>query len=310
MTVEAGHRPTTATSQEVVRRAVEQEVLRHAAELVACGSIELGAHRTGDARQIAELLPAGTLVYVNHLPRHALSHSLQRMMAVHQAGLEPVPHLAARRLVSRQEAQTFLERSVRLAGVRKILLIGGEALAPAGPYQDAAALLREGLLSNCGVREVGFAGYPEGHPQIATATLEAALNDKLACALQQGLGAYVLTQFSFAPIRIVEYCADLARRAPNVPVYVGCAGPSSAALLLRYAHRCGVSASLRALQAQGMKAVRLITHTDPSEQLIAIARHCVAHRASNIVGVHLYSFGGISKTAAWMNSRIRRGQRE
>jgi methylenetetrahydrofolate reductase (NADPH) len=307
MTVEAGQRPTTATSQEVVRRAIEKEVLRRATELVACGSMELGVHRAADARQIAELLPAGTPVYVNHLPRRPLSDSLQRMMAVHQAGLEPVPHLAARRLTSRREAQTFLERAVRLAGVHKMLLIGGEASAPAGPYQDAVAVLRDGLLSDCGVREIGFAGYPEGHPQIATATLEAALNEKLACASQQGLGAYLLTQFSFAPIRIVEYCADLARRAPNVPVYVGCAGPTSAAVLLRYAHRCGVSASLRALQAQGMAAVRLITHTDPSEQLIAIARHCLARRASNIVGVHLYSFGGISKTAAWMNSRITRG---
>jgi methylenetetrahydrofolate reductase (NADPH) len=307
MSVEAGHHPTTAISQQVVRHAVEQEVLRHAAELVACGSIELGAHGAADARQIAELLPASTLVYVNHLPRHALSDLLQRMMAVHEAGLEPVPHLAARHLASRQQAQTFLERAVRLAGVRKILLIGGDASAPAGFYQDAAALLRDGLLSDCGVREVGFAGYPEGHPKIATATLEAALNEKLTWASQQKLGAYVLTQFSFAPIRIVEYCADLARRAPNVPIYVGCAGPTSAAVLLGYAHRCGVSASLRALQAQGMAAVRLITHTDPSEQLIAIARHCLARGASNIIGVHLYSFGGISKTAVWMNSRIRRG---
>jgi methylenetetrahydrofolate reductase (NADPH) len=130
------------------------------------------------------------------------------------------------------------------------------------------------------------------------------LAEKLAVARAQGLGAYVLTQFSFAPNRIVEYCADLARRAADVPVYVGLAGPTSPVTLLRYAQRCGVSASLRALQAQGMGAVRLFTHVDPADQLTALARHIHTGSASNVVGVHLYSFGGVARTAAWMNERI------
>ena len=150
----------------------------------------------------------------------------------------------------------------------------------------------------------GWPGYPEGHPRIAPATLAAALAEKLALAAAQGLGAYVVTQFSFAPNRIVEYCADLARRAPAVPVYVGLPGPTSPRTLLRYAQRCGVSASLRALQAQGMGAVRLFTHVDPTDQLTALARHCPRGAASNVVGVHLYSFGGVATTAHWMNARI------
>jgi methylenetetrahydrofolate reductase (NADPH) len=113
-----------------------------------------------------------------------------------------------------------------------------------------------------------------------------------------------VTQFSFAPNRIVEYCVDLARRAADVPVYVGLAGPSSPVTLLRYAQRCGVSASLRALQAQGMGAVRLFTHVDPTDQLAALARHARSGSANNVVGVHLYSFGGVAATAAWMNARI------
>ena len=118
------------------------------------------------------------------------------------------------------------------------------------------------------------------------------------------VGAFIVTQFSFAPIRIIEYCADLARRAPNVPVYVGLAGPTNPRTLLRYARRCGVSASLRALAAQGMGAVRLFTHTDPGEQLTALAHHCLSGTATNVVGAHLYSFGGVERTAAWMNRCI------
>ena len=119
-----------------------------------------------------------------------------------------------------------------------------------------------------------------------------------------GLAGYVVTQFSFSPSRIAEYCADLARRAPDVPVYVGLAGPTSPVALLRYAQRCGVSASLRALQAEGMRAVRLVTHSEPGDQLVALARHARTGSVSNVVGVHLYSFGGVARTARWMNDRI------
>lgn len=275
-----------------------------AAELVACGSLEMGADTPQDARRIADVLPAGTPVYVNHLPRRRLADTLPALMALSEAGLEPVPHMAVRRIDSRVEAETFLRQAVGRAGVGKVLLIGGDLHEPAGPYADAAAFLREGLLPDCGVAQVGLAGYPEGHPRVPTATLAASLAEKLGLAHDQGLGPYVVTQFSFAPNRIVEYCADLARRAPDVPVYVGLAGPTSPRTLLRFAQRCGVSASLRALQAQGMGAVRLFTHVDPSDQLAALARHTRSGSASNVVGVHLFSFGGVAATAAWMNARI------
>ena len=281
-----------------------QDIAAVAAELVACGSLEMGADAPEDARRIAELLPAGTPVYVNHLPRRELAHTLPALVALSELGLDPVPHMAARRIGSRGEAVAFLEQAVRRAQVCKVLLIGGDVDAPLGPYGDAAALLRDGLFAGSGIEQVALAGYPEGHPRVATATLAAALTEKLDLAKAQGLGVHVVTQFSFAPNRIVEYCAGLARSAPDVAVYVGLPGPSSPRTLLRYAQRCGVSASLRALQAQGMGAVRLFTHVDPTDQLTVLARHCRAGSASNVVGVHLYSFGGVATTAHWMNERI------
>jgi len=275
-----------------------------AAELVACGSLEMGADTPEDARAIAGLLPAGTPVYVNHLPQRDLSHTLKALIALREANLEPVPHIAARRVAARAEARDFVEKAVRLAGVAKFLLIGGDVPAPLGPYADGAQLLAEDFLAGSGLTQVGLPGYPEGHPRIATTDLNRALEEKLELAARQGLGASVVTQFSFAPNRIVEFCADLARRAPGVPVYVGLAGPTNPVALLRFAQRCGVSASLRALQAEGMRAVRLFTHVDPSDQLVALARHARSGSASNVVGVHLFSFGGVARTARWMNERI------
>ena len=274
------------------------------ADLMVNGSLEMSPERSGDAAAIAALLPANTRVYVNHLPRHGLAQTLTALASARAAGLDPVPHIAARRVVSQHELADFLDKAVHEVGITKVLLIGGDDPVPLGPYEDGIAVLRERVLGASGLREVGLPGYPEGHPRITQAALDKALIDKLELASVQGLGASIVTQFSFAPARIVEYCDELARKLPEVPVYVGKAGPTDAATLLRFAQRCGVSASLRAMGAQGMGAVRLFMHTDPSEQLSAVAQYCLRHPDCNVVGAHLFSFGAAAKSAAWMNRVI------
>ena len=287
--------------------ATRDRVAACSADLVIGGSLEMSPERAGDAAAVAGLLPAGTRVYINHLPRHGLAQSIAALVAAREAGLEPVPHIAARRVVSRAELTGFLTRAVQEAGISKVLLIGGDDPQPLGPFADALAVLRDRFLADAGLREVGLPGYPEGHPRIPQTALDQALLDKLASAHSQGLEASIVTQFSFAPARIVEYCDELARKLPDVPVYVGMAGPTDAATLLRFAQRCGVSASLRAMGAQGMGAVRLFMHTDPGEQLSAVAQYCIRHANCNVVGAHLFSFGAAAKSAAWMNRIIRSG---
>jgi methylenetetrahydrofolate reductase (NADPH) len=276
-----------------------------ARDLVRSGSLEMGADRPKDARAIADLLPTGTPVFVNHLPKHALAATLAGLEAAADAGLEPVPHLAARRITSRDEAASFLKAAASRAGVTKLLLLGGDTPKAAGPYADALALLNSGLIAEAGIREVAFAGYPEGHPTVDADTMIDALDAKLAAARAQGLGVRVITQFSFAPARILDFCVWLHRRAPHVPVQVGIPGPTSPASLVRFATICGVGASFRAMTNQGMGAVKLLTHTDPGEQLAMIAAHQRSNPHTNITGIHMFSFGGVSKTAQWMNGVLR-----
>jgi methylenetetrahydrofolate reductase (NADPH) len=282
----------------------DNRVAACAAELIVSGSLDLTPDRAGDAEVIAAQLPAGTRVYLTHLPHRGLMSSLDALARLHDAGLDPVPHIAARRVTARSELEGFLEQAVRELGVSKVLLIGGDDPAPAGPYVDAAALLRERILADQGIREVGLPGYPEGHPLIPRARIERALEEKLTLAAAQGIGSYIVTQFSLAPARVVEYCNELARKVPSIPVFVGMAGPSNPAALLRFAQRCGVSASLRALQDQGMGAVWLFTHSDPTDQVTAVAHYCLQHTRCNVVGVHFFCFGPALKAAAWMNRAI------
>ena len=75
------------------------------AELMCDGSIELSAACDSDRLEQAKaLLPSGMSVYIPGLPRQTLLSRLERIRAIHAAGYDPVPHLAARRIPSRQSA--------------------------------------------------------------------------------------------------------------------------------------------------------------------------------------------------------------
>jgi hypothetical protein len=55
-----------------------------------------------------------------------------------------------------------------------------------------------------------------------------------------------------------------------------------------------------------MDAVRLVTHTDPVDQLAALARYCASHADCNVVGIHLFTFGGVAASADWINRQLSR----
>jgi methylenetetrahydrofolate reductase (NADPH) len=278
--------------------ATEPGLQARVSELLVAGSLEISPRELHRTENLGALLPTGTCVYIPSLPGLPLARTLEAVKSIRDAGLDPVPHVSARRILDRNEFQAFLKEAVSRYGVHRVLLLGGDEPKPKGPFADSIEVLESGLLADSGIREIGVAGYPEGHPRISNLT--EAFEKKLGLAAQQRLGVYVVTQFSFAPNRIVEFCSRLARSAPNVSIYVGVAGPTDPVALARYAQRCGVSVSLRALRTLGSGIAQLVTNSDPREQLTAIARYTLHREPSNVVGVHIYTFGGVVKTAAWM----------
>ena len=210
------------------------------AELLAAGSLEISPRELHRAEEVAALLPAGTCAYIPSLAGLPLARTLETVAAIRKTGLDPVPHVSARRIRDRDEFKSFLKDASSRHGVHRVLLIGGDEAKPRGPYQDSLQILEEGTLAECGVREFGVAGYPEGHPKIPALVLEESLKKKIKIAGEQQLGLYVLTQFCFSPARMVEFCAKLARSAPEIPVYVGVAGPTDPVALARYAQRCEI----------------------------------------------------------------------
>ena len=270
------------------------------AGLLSRASLELGATRAEQATAIADRLPPGAHVFISHLPRQSLAQSLSAAQSLHEVGLRPVPHIAARRIASREELTAFLRAACGRSGVRRLLLIGGDLEDVAGPYSDAEAALADPAVADAGLEEISFAIYPEEHPRIPRQQLEDALKRKVDRAAAMGISVSLVTQLCFAPERILASIDANVTRFPGIPVHVGIAGPTSLLSLARYAQACGVANSFGSLVRMGSKSLRLATSSDPLRELVPIASQLSGRNKPHIAGAHFFAFGGAIKTADWI----------
>lgn len=272
---------------------------------LAVRSIELSTNKRELLDQAAAVLPGDTLVYIPKLPRRSHADGVGAVRQLEELGLRPVPHIAARSVRSHQELEEFLQAVSAGRAVDRVLVIGGDATEPAGPFRDSAAVISSGILEQAGISHVDVAGYPDGHPTIPAAVLRADLQGKVEMAARRGLSLTVITQFSFAPGKIADYCAALTGDVPGVPVHAGIVGPTSVGRLLQFARICGVSTSLRAVEKFGFGSLRLLTEADPERQAEALSRLGAAGRAGNLAGLHLFTFGGFAEAVTWVRSQSR-----
>ena len=289
----AAPRPArTATAGDHIRARIT--------ELIASASIEISPRDEWAGPRLRELLPAGAEVFVNY-PASVTPHDIvAACVRLRRAGFEPVPHIAARRLDSFAQADDFLRRIVREAQINAILLIGGDAEPPVGPFRDSLSLLASGVVERYGIRQIAFAGYPEAHPLIGPHALDAALAAKIALADRLGLKASVVTQFAFEAEPIRRWIKGLRDRGIACPVRVGVAGPASVATLAKFAVRCGIGTSLRALARGHTAFARILAEANPDALIEALVAGEAA--ASRIDALHVFTFGGVRRTAEWVRA--------
>ncbi len=273
--------------------------------LLKNSSIELSTTGEPAIKGAAAVLPRNMAVYVPKMPHAALGDKIVQLKLLHEYGFNPIPHIVARQLSSDNELRAFLGYAVVTAGVRRVLVIGGDDAEAAGPFADSAAVIESGILGEAGITAVDVAGYPDRHPKIPRDVLIEDLQRKIQLADEQGLDLGIVTQFSFDANSVVQFCSQMAERAPGVPVYAGLAGPTSPAKLLRFARVCGVSTSLRAANKLGMNAIRLATHSSPDKQFDTLVSGVAAGEAGNLKGIHLFSFGGFVDSANWLDDKAR-----
>lgn len=262
-------------------------------------SIEATRPNASEIAALAELMPGGTPVYFSAVPTITPQELIAAAALLRKSGLEPVVHIAARRIRAATDLQNLLAGLRGEADVRRLLVIGGD-VDIAGPYPDALAVIQKGRLRESGIEEIGIGAYPEGHSRIPAGRLEAALDEKIAAAAAHGLGVHIVSQFSFSPESILGWLKKLRACGITKPVKVGMAGPTSMPALLRYARRCGVNASLRGLMSGA--AAGLISNVGPDRIVEKLAL------ASDLgdAAPHYFSFGGAVETARYACSTSRR----
>src|SRR6185312_15759638 len=247
----------------------------------------------GEITGLAETVPAGTPVYFSAVPTFGPRELVAAAALLRKAGLEPVIHIAARRITAADDLQDLLAGLRAEADVRRLLVVGGDVEAT-GPFADALAVIQKGRLREAGIAEIGIAAYPEGHPRIPAGRLEAALDEKIASAAAQGLRVHIVSQFSFSGERIIAWLRQLRSCGINNPVGIGLAGPTSVPALLRYAKRCGVATSLRGLMSGA--ATALIGNVGPGK-IVDMLRAAAGELGD--VHPHYFSFGGVAETARY-----------
>jgi methylenetetrahydrofolate reductase (NADPH) len=255
-------------------------------------SVEATRPSEADIAALA-MLKRGARVYLSAVPGRPAEEAVSAAMRLRAAGFEPVPHVAVRNFASAEALDDVLARLNGEAQVERVLVIAGDR-SECGPFRSALDAIDSGVLRRRGMRAIGIAGYPDGHPRIGNDELFRALSQKIAAAEATGLAVEIVTQFCFDARTILDFVARLRAFGIDHSLRIGIAGPTSLTSLMRYASRCGVRTSAAALAQRSGLIRQMFAMATPDDLLRALAEAA----PTNVVP-HFFSFGGIGATARW-----------
>ena len=271
-------------------------------------SVEITPKQADKLPLLAGTLRPGTCVYIALIDPADVENQQAAAIAVRKAGLEPVPHIPARFVHGLDDLKSRIAAFAQEAGVRQMLVLGGGAPVPIGPYDSALQLFETGVFQANGISRIGIAGHPEGNPDITKkhgeAALTKALLDKQAWLKANGIAGYIATQFLFEAQPVAYWSSELAKAGVNLPIHVGVPGPATIKTLVRYAAMCGVGNSARFIRKQAMNITKLLTVSSPDAFVEQLAKLHFDKPELNIAGPHLYPFGGFDKLLDWVRPKL------
>jgi methylenetetrahydrofolate reductase (NADPH) len=269
------------------------------ASLLEDFSLEMTGKDVPRLKDAHATIPPGTRINITFLGNEDLRMRLDAAREVKRLGFVPVPHISARRLRSRAELEQFLAGLHADGTAENVFVVGGDPVHPEGPYEDALAVIRTGLLPRHGVRHAGISGYPDGHPAIPQRVLWSALAEKDAALREQRLAGEVITQFGFDTAPVLDWLEEVRGRGVGLPVRIGVPGPAGVGRLMAYAARLGVATSASIARKYGFSLADLLGTAGPDRFLRALAEGYDAGRHGE-VKVHFYTFGGLRATSEWI----------
>jgi len=272
--------------------------------LVKGYSIETTAREAERIDKFTDIVPAGTRLYIVHVPGTHLAETVVLAARLRREGLEPVPHIVARHIETFAKLDDFLARLHSDAGVSQALVVAGDKEPPVGEIHSTLQILESGILDKHQIRTVGVAGHSEGHPTVPDDLLRDALRRKNDYARKTGANVYIVTQFVFAAKPVIDWEKSHGADIGQLPIRVGLPGLASVRTLLKYARDCGVGNSIHALAKRGASLAKLLTVSAPDDILLELARYRSSNPHTRINGVHFFPFGGFKRTADWANNIV------
>ena len=284
---------------------MSSESPRPASKLTHAYSLEAGVKDMAALTAAAPQLLPGSIISIPYLPKQDNNARLAAARAVRELGLEPMPHLAARRIASLAEAESLIQRAVVEAGVERCFVIAGDPAHPMGPFADSAALIETGVFERWGIQVVGVGGHPGGHPVMSAAECWNVLERKCRSIEQRGMKPLIVTQFGFDADIVLAWLKALRERGIEHPVRVGVPGPAGVAVLARYAALCGVSACASMWSKYGVSIGKLFGTAGPDLLVDRLVSGLTD--AHGQVSLHFFPFGGIAQSVKWIEQYRSRG---
>src|SRR5581483_3488830 len=266
--------------------------------LLASASVEVSSHGH-ELAALRDNFAGGIDVTITFLPGDNFRNNVATAAALRRAGFNPVPHIAAREIPSREALNDFVVRLRSEADVRRVLLVAGDVAAAKGPFKSSRDVAATGLLQAHGISRVSIAGHPEGHPFLDEAATFRGLSAWRDWSRETGTGVDIVTQFCFEAAPILQLLGQLDARSIDLPVIVGLAGPATPATLTKFALRCGIGNSMRALRGQIGRFGRLLVDTGPGEVMRGLEA-APREATTSIAGFHIFPFGGLRKARNWL----------
>lgn len=227
-------------------------------------------------------------VYITMIPGANCRDTIEAANVIQAAGKQAIPHIAARSFSGPEVLEICLS-GLQDAGIKRVLLIGGGVPEPAGKYASVMDLLKTGLFAEYGINSFDFAGHPEGNPDDPKS--EYHMLEKLQWTKEREFSSRIVTQWSLDAKKTNNWISDLREKGVSNPIHIGVPGPSTVRTLIRFAKVCGVKASTQVLRKQGLNISKLMFVNKPDK---------IISELSGYDQLHLYPFGGIAKSAAWL----------
>lgn len=246
-------------------------------------------------------LPAGSEVFIAHLPGHTFQGVRQAARRLIEAGYVPVPHFCVRRWTEPAQVQDSLI-NLREAGVDRMLVIAGEAPEANRLWDSAMDFLQSGEWAYLAPEKLFVAGHPEGMQHMSGQGTDLLLA-KQAFAMAHRIRLEIISQFVLDAGLFATWEKELRANGIHLPIRAGMPGQVTPATLVKYALRCGVGAAMQATSRQKDRLMQLAKSGSMAAQIKELQAQVRGNPDSLIRTVHFFPFGSLQNTLEWASNQ-------